>query len=64
MEISIYDFLKSVDESNKADVMVLRYATQILTDFKKLTPEGRRRMADTLMELISVEEKTIHLNLC
>ena len=35
MEISIYDFLKSVDESNRANIMALRYAVSILEDFKK-----------------------------
>jgi len=46
MGISIYDFLKTVDESNKACEMALRHAARILEDFRELTPEGRRIMAD------------------
>ena len=57
MEISIYDFLKAVDESNKANEMALRYAAQILVDFRGLTPRGRRMMADILTDLISMEEE-------
>lgn len=57
MEISIYDFLKALDESNRANEMALRYAAQILADFRELTPAGQSLMADTLMELISGEGK-------
>lgn len=57
MDISIYDFLKAVDESNRANSLALRYAAEILDDFRKLTPAGRSLMADTLMELISGEGK-------
>jgi hypothetical protein len=51
--ISIYDFLKAVDENNRANEMALRYAASILADFKNLTPEGRRMMAEELMGLIA-----------
>ena len=51
--MEIYDFLKVVDESNRACEMALRYAAAILEDFKDLTQEGRKAMADTLMDLIS-----------
>ena len=51
--MEIYDFLKVVDESNRACEMALRYAASILEDFRNLTPKGRKVMADTLMELIS-----------
>ena len=57
MEISIYDFLKTVDESNRACEMALRYAASILEDIKQLSPAGRSMMVDTLMELISGERK-------
>ena len=57
MEISIFDFLKALDEDNRVNNMALRYAAQILADFKNLTPEGRRVMTDTLVELISGEGK-------
>ena len=50
MEISIYDFLRSVDENNRANVMALKYATTILEDFKNLSPAGCKIMADTLMD--------------
>jgi hypothetical protein len=53
MGISIYDFLKSVDESNRDNIMALRYAESILEDFKNLSPDGRKIMTDTLMDLIS-----------
>lgn len=62
MEISIYDFLNAVDESNKADEMALRYAALILADFKNLTPKGRKVMADTLMEYISGEDENYTLD--
>ena len=55
--MDIYDFLKAVDERNRASGMALRYAASILEDFRELSHEGRSLMADTLMELISVEEK-------
>jgi len=57
MEISSYDFLRSVDESNRANIMALRYAVSILEDFKNLSPDGRKIMADTLMDLISPKKK-------
>ena len=53
MEISISDFIKALDEINRVNNMALRYAVQILADFRNLTPEGRRVMTDTLVELIS-----------
>ena len=57
MEISIYDFLRSVDESNRANIMALRYAVSILEDFINLSPDGREMMADALMDLISQKMK-------
>ena len=57
MEISIYDFLRSADESNCANKMALRNAVSILEDFKNLSPDGREMMADTLMDLISQKMK-------
>ena len=57
MEISIYDFLKTVDESNRANIMALRYAVSILEDFINLSPDGREMMADNLMALISQKMK-------
>ena len=55
--MEIYDFLKALDETNRAEEMALFYAVQILEDFRKLTPAGRGVMADALMELISGERK-------
>ena len=52
MEISINDFLKAIDESNRANIIVLRYAVSILEDFINVSPDGRKMMADTLMDLI------------
>ena len=46
MENSIYDFLKAVDESNRANIMALRYAESILEDFINLSPDGRKIMTD------------------
>lgn len=57
MEFSIYEFLKAVDESNRACEMALRYTAMILTDFKGLTLKGRKIMADKLIELISGDGK-------
>ena len=51
--MEIYEFLKAVNEINKANEMAFRYAASILEDFKNLTPAGRSLMADTLMNLIS-----------
>ena len=53
MEIQIQDFLKTADESNRANTMALRYAVSIFEDFKNLSPDGREMMADNLMNLIS-----------
>ena len=55
--MEIFEFLKAVDESNKANELALCYASLILSDFRELTPAGRSLMADTLMELISGEGK-------
>ena len=46
--MEIYEFLKDVDEINRAREIALRYAASILDDFRNLTPEGRKVMADTL----------------
>jgi hypothetical protein len=53
--MEIYEFLKDVEEINRAIEIALRYAASILEDFSNLTPKGRKVMADTLMELISGE---------
>jgi hypothetical protein len=57
MKNPIYEFLRSVDEGNRANIMALRYAESILEDFKNLSPGGRKIMADTLMDLISQKKK-------
>ncbi len=57
MEISIDDFFKAVDESNRANIMALRYAVSILEDFINLSPDNRKMMADTLINLISQKKK-------
>ena len=64
MEISIYDFLRSVDESNRAYIMALRYAVSILEDFKNLSPDGREMMDDALMDLISQKMKKSEVEKC
>jgi hypothetical protein len=53
--MEIYEFLKDVEEINRAIEIALRYAASILEDLSNLTPKGRKVMADTLMELISGE---------
>jgi hypothetical protein len=53
--MEIYEFLKILNEINKANEMALRHAASILEDFSNLTPKGRKVMTDTLMELISGE---------
>ena len=53
--MEICEFLKDVEEINRAREIALRYAASILEDFRDLTPKGRKVMADTLMELISGE---------
>ena len=55
--MEIYDFLEAVDERNRASELALRYAVLILEDFMELSVEGRKLMADTLMELISGTRK-------
>ena len=64
MEISIYDFLKAVNKSNRAKIMALRYAVSILEDFISLSPDGRAMMADTLMDLISQKMKKSDVEKC
>jgi len=44
--MEICEFLKAVNEINKANEMAFRYAASILEDFKNLTPAGRSLMAD------------------
>jgi len=51
--MDICEFLKAVNEINKANEMAFRHAASILKDFKNLTPTGRRLMVDALMNLIS-----------
>jgi len=63
MEISIYNFLRSVDESNRAKIMALRYAVS-LEDFINLSPDGREMMADALMDLISQKMKKSEVEKC
>jgi len=53
--MEIYEFLKDVDEINRAREIALRYAASIIEDFRNLTPKGWEVMSDTLMELISGE---------
>jgi hypothetical protein len=55
--MEIYDFLKAVDERNRASEMALRYAASILEDLRKLSPAGRKLMADILMDCISGKGK-------
>jgi hypothetical protein len=57
MGMEIYEFLKDVEEINRAREIALRYAASILEDFRDLTPKGRKVMADTLMEYISGKRK-------
>jgi len=38
--------------------MALRYAVSILEDFISLSPDGRKMMADTLLDLISQKRKS------
>lgn len=38
--MKIYDFLKAVEESNKANEKAFRYAASILKDFKKSDADG------------------------
>jgi len=64
MEISIYDFFRSVDESNRANIVALRYTVSILEDFINLSPDGRKMMADTLMDLISQKKKKSDVEKC
>jgi hypothetical protein len=64
MEISICDFLKAVDKNNRANMIALRYAVSILEDFINLSPNGRKVMADTLMDLISQKMKKSEVENC
>jgi len=64
MEISIYDFLRSVNESNRANIMALRYAVSILENFINLSTDGREMMADALMDLISQKMKKSEVEKC
>ena len=55
--MEIHEFLKTLNEINKANEMAFRYAVSILEDFSDLSQEGRKVMVDTLMNLISVESE-------
>ena len=62
--MEIYEFLKDLDEINKANEMALRYAVSILEDFSNLSQKGRRVMVDTLMELISEKREEPDMKTC
>ena len=64
MEISIYEFLEAVDESNRANIMALRYAVSILEDLINLSPDGRKIMVDTLIDLTSQNKKKSDVKKC
>lgn len=51
--MEIYEFLKDVEEINRAREIALRYAASILEDLSNLSEEGRRVMIDILMNLLS-----------
>jgi len=57
MEMTIFDLRKAVNERNRASEMALHYAAAILTDFRGLTPMGRKLMLDILLKII-LEERT------
>ena len=59
MEISIYDFLKAVDESNRATIMALKNAVSILEELRELNEEGRTVVIDTVMNLTSEEREKV-----
>lgn len=61
MICTIDQFHKVVDENNRACEMALRYAAMILSDFRDLSREGRKLMAEKLMEMISVDVKPWYL---
>lgn len=57
MEVSICNFLKAVDESNRATEMAMHHAASILNTFSKLSLESRSLMIDALFDLIADEEQ-------
>ena len=59
--MEIHEFLKTLNEINKANEMAFRYAVSILEDFSDLSQEGRKVMVDTLMNLISVESEEVDI---
>jgi hypothetical protein len=62
MEVNLFEFLKSVDESNKADNIALHCAKLILKRSEEVHPAMRGYMIDSVVELIqgeSVKEKEV-----
>ena len=62
MEVELFEFLKTVDESNKADNIALHCAKLILKRSEEVHPAMRRYMIDSVVELIQGEglkEKTV-----
>ena len=55
MEAELFEFLKTVDESNKADNIALRCAKLILNRAEEVHPVMRRHMIDSVVELIQGE---------
>ena len=51
-------------KKNRANIMALRYAVSILEDFINPSPDGRKMMADTLMDLISQKKKKSDVEPC
>lgn len=63
MELSIDRLREAVDERNRVSELALSFAAIILTEFKTLSPEGRKLLAEILIKLIVEDEqipKTIH----
>ena len=55
MEAELFDFLKTVDESNKADNIALHCAKLILKRAEEVHPAMRGHMIDSVVELIQGE---------
>jgi hypothetical protein len=55
MEVEFFEFLKTVDESNKADNIALHCAKIILKRAEEVHPAMRGYMIDSVVELIQAE---------
>jgi len=57
MNISIYEFLAFIDETNRATEVALRHAVEILKDLTDLPPASRKMVTEILVDILADENQ-------